>query len=609
MNDLPLDIIEIVSSFMNIKDNIKLSACNKYLHGVLSSKFPYTKELMKRKPKTNKVMDVGIFEGRIIDNEAAEYWAKSCFLKGCKGLQAYVKQCIIRYNLDCVRNELTPEQKMIVNNELQNDILVQAFAGTGKTTTLKEITMNHKNKKTLYIAYNKSLCEDAITRFAECSWVKVSTVHSLAWQSYNNINVADLNPNKLMRMYDISQKDAISYIDEFNEYCNSLCEPSPNVERIWNDMMSNTLPMTHDAYLKMFQLSNPVLNYDVILLDEVQDCTDVILDIVCKQRSVKVFVGDSCQKIYGFKHVKDPFRYIHDNCANVSRYTLSVSFRMGFDLMYKTNQFLQSKLMINKGFTSCKDHSTEVKVYTSANESENIVAYANEKTNITYICRNNITLYNMMMYLIENTTFNINVYGTIFDIDKEISIVQDFISIEQGRQEDIMNQECKAYMCIDSACKYYHNYKMRGMYLRAVLFKEYGHILVYLWSTLRERLHKTERVITLSTVHQAKGSEFEHVMLGNDFVFNGNDSYRLLYVAMTRATRSILLNRLLISFYTRINNSIYYLSSQMKSTINLCDKCSIRASMNNVIYEDNTSNFTGKCDILVQRDLCVRCLS
>ena len=42
--------------------------------------------------------------------------------------------------------------------------------------------------------------------------------------------------------------------------------------------------MPHDGYLKLFQLQNPILDYDIILLDEVQDTTECMLQIIKKQK-------------------------------------------------------------------------------------------------------------------------------------------------------------------------------------------------------------------------------------------------------------------------------------------------------------------------------------
>lgn len=60
-----------------------------------------------------------------------------------------------------------------------------------------------------------------------------------------------------------------------------------------------SVKMPHDRYFKLFQLSQPIISpakgklpYEVILCDDVQDCTDVLLDILANQPCKVVCVGD-----------------------------------------------------------------------------------------------------------------------------------------------------------------------------------------------------------------------------------------------------------------------------------------------------------------------------
>lgn len=60
-------------------------------------------------------------------------------------------------------------------------------------------------------------------------------------------------------------------------------------------------PTTHDAYVKNWQLSKPVLNYDYIMFDEAQDENPVLLHVILSQKCQKIFVGDKFQSIYQFR--------------------------------------------------------------------------------------------------------------------------------------------------------------------------------------------------------------------------------------------------------------------------------------------------------------------
>jgi len=77
---------------------------------------------------------------------------------------------------------------------------------------------------------------------------------------------------------------------------------------LWDSMRDpkdTSVCMTHDGYLKLFSLSKPALGYDVVLLDEAQDCSPAIASIVAHQRCARVLVGDSHQSIYGFLGATD----------------------------------------------------------------------------------------------------------------------------------------------------------------------------------------------------------------------------------------------------------------------------------------------------------------
>src|SRR5439155_2707440 len=66
-------------------------------------------------------------------------------------------------------------------------------------------------------------------------------------------------------------------------------------------MDKGAIAITHDFYLKKFQLSEPTLPYDYILFDEGQDASGAMLDVFLKQPATKIIVGDIHQQIYGWR--------------------------------------------------------------------------------------------------------------------------------------------------------------------------------------------------------------------------------------------------------------------------------------------------------------------
>ena len=75
---------------------------------------------------------------------------------------------------------LTTQQKEIIESvKKYRNIKINAFAGTGKTTTLKLIANEYHEKKILYLAFNSAIKNEASSIFPNNTNVK--TTHGLAF--------------------------------------------------------------------------------------------------------------------------------------------------------------------------------------------------------------------------------------------------------------------------------------------------------------------------------------------------------------------------------------------------------------------------------------------
>ncbi len=112
-------------------------------------------------------------------------------------------------------------------------------------------------------------------------------------------------------------------------------------ERLWQVMVDPTsrLPMLHDGYLKLYQLSSPKLEFDTILLDEAQDANPLALEILRQQNCARVFVGDPHQQIYQFRHATNAMR----DPSLVDELVLTRSFRFGEEIAAAANRLLALK--------------------------------------------------------------------------------------------------------------------------------------------------------------------------------------------------------------------------------------------------------------------------
>lgn len=96
------------------------------------------------------------------------------------------------------------------------------------------------------------------------------------------------------------------------------------------------LPFSHDVYLKMWALTNPVIPYQIIFYDEAQDADPVMLGILHAQKGKQmVVVGDENQAIYGWRGAKDSMREFGGE-----RLSLTKSFRFGQPIAEVANWWL-----------------------------------------------------------------------------------------------------------------------------------------------------------------------------------------------------------------------------------------------------------------------------
>jgi F-box protein 18 (helicase) len=223
--------------------------------------------------------------------------------------------------------QLTQEQQAILSTDpvVGKPIKVTAFAGTGKTFTLTEYAKSRPRFPMTYIAYNKSIqlhAEKVMPRN-----VTSRTIHSLAFAKFGRRykdKLGNLKIGSVMRYLGIREYKFAMFItrtleaylassyDEIDENCvprgaEKLFGPNaPDIlvsmaKKAWNvcqDEDDTDLVMPHDGYLKLYQLSRPQINTDVVLMDEAQDTTPCVWHIIMNQRAPKIVVGDPHQAIY-----------------------------------------------------------------------------------------------------------------------------------------------------------------------------------------------------------------------------------------------------------------------------------------------------------------------
>jgi UvrD/REP helicase N-terminal domain len=274
----------------------------------------------------------------------------------------------------------TPEQSAIIEAFLSGaDLVIEAGAGTGKSSTLRMMAEASPRQRCLYVAYNKAIQTDAAAAFPRN--VTCKTAHSIAYGSVGRQFARRLNgprmparrvavalginfplsfgdrviqPTQLARLVsDTVRRFCLSADTEIAPWhvpgVNGLDETAdrdairdavlPYARKAWRtDLTSRDgqLPYTHDCYLKAWSLSGPRLDYDVVMLDEAQDSSPVVAAVVSDQDSAqKCLVGDENQSIYQWRLAVNAMRDFGGK-----RLQLTKSFRFGQAIADEANKWL-----------------------------------------------------------------------------------------------------------------------------------------------------------------------------------------------------------------------------------------------------------------------------
>jgi superfamily I DNA/RNA helicase len=528
--------------------------------------------------------------------------------------------------------KLTKEQHKIINST--GNIKINAIAGSGKTTTIIEYALNQpKHSKILYLAFNKSVKTEAIRKFKEkgLTNVVVETAHSLAYKNtvfkhrykvrhsgYKTYEIAQLleiqgngekhteyivanhinkfvtyfcNSDKL-KIQDLNYTDLITdkkakaFVTIYKDYIISKT-------RIFlSKMDKGEIEITHDFYLKKFQVSNPTLNFDFILFDEGQDASPAILDIFLKQKATKVIVGDTHQQIYGWRHAINSLEK-----TNFNIHHLSTSFRFSQEIANLSMEVLKWKKQVTNydpiSITG-KGCSTEIKTKaiiarTNLGLLLKAIEYVTEKKKIKHIYFEG----------------NINSYTYADDG----ASLYDILNLYTGKVHLIKDKLIKEMNNLDELSEYTKNTEDVQLGLMIEIVKEYGNDIPEIIKKIKEKHDEKEKAeMIFSTVHRAKGMEYDSVQIVNDYISEEkirklkndaknssldiakiNEEINLLYVAITRTKNSLFIPESLVSDQFPKSPQIHILRVE-KKTEEL--EKSVNEKINSQINGDNEKAYS-----------------
>lgn len=468
-------------------------------------------------------------------------------------------------------------------------IKLEAGAGCTKTTTLS--LMAGANKvESIYMAFNKKMAEEAEQKFQH--WVKCQTTHSLAYGVYGAAlnhklkrpagpykNVCgtggeiakyykirseyfcdDGDEEKLMPAASIgvAVKETLarfeSSADEILSEKHVSFKPAARIKNdltfsharykhtvlayaalLWKERSDSKSPVlaTHDTYLKLYQLSQPDLShYEILYLDEMQDSSDCVIDIIRRQTKSKiVVVGDDAQAIYGWRGAVSAMKKFDGVVGQ-----LTTSFRFGPAVAAEARMVLGLRTeggMDLKGWDGKVSH-----VYDALPDHL-------DKEPRCQLYRTNAAL------IADGVEFILQGRKVSLEIDtKDFTAKLDsVVALREGNIKGVKHEDVVPYPSWKALVEEIkHVGGDLARIVKMVASGEHRRALAAL--AMYRKPEKPDLILT--TAHKAKGREFEIVVLANDFpsVYDDDGAWigledaeaNLLYVGLTRAMSVLVRN-------------------------------------------------------------------
>lgn len=411
-----------------------------------------------------------------------------------------------------------------------NDILaIKSVAGSGKTTTLLELSKIHNTKKILYIAFNKSLITEIRSKIQEKSLRNLfpTTFDALMRDVFINKtgiepNIVDLKPQTLPHIMSwfVNKPYRIKnyYISNFKKFCNQtkysdIHEFSKKVLggdkklliNMWEQTLTHDL-ITFDSIRKMVEMNHWCKDYldskyDMIFIDESQDFDNTMLKILLEDTTIpKIFVGDPKQAIYEWKGCINAFDKLPESALTLEFYS---TFRVGAPACDEIRNKFDSCWMISKS-----KNETHLK-YDIVPTSKYVYLFRSWK-NLLKTAQNipNIWIYN---------------YDVQIEFIKKLHAKLQISNLDEDELNEFSDDLPKFLL------------KLSLEELEKIINDIEGNMVA-----------KDMCMVEMYTIHSYKGLESDIIRIFNDIDIRNEQN--LYYVALTRGMKEIILDNVLMDY-------------------------------------------------------------
>jgi flagellar biosynthesis GTPase FlhF len=400
---------------------------------------------------------------------------------------------------------------------------IKSVAGSGKTTTLLELAKIHKNKKILYLAFNRSLISEIQTKLNKQRITNMhpSTFDSLLRNIYikmkkNEPNITYVTPQTIQNIIPWLKgkafpirKDIVKLFSKFcgqndystiQEFCKyDVGKDKPLLETLWKKCLSSQL-INFESMRKLSVLQHwfkDIIDkqYDMIMIDETQDFDIMMLRMLLDDTTIpKIFVGDPKQSIYKWRGCINGFDYMPNKTLVVEFYS---TFRIGEPACEEIRKRFDDCWMISK----------------SKNETilSNELSFTDEEK-YTYLFRS----WKCLLQTAENMK-NIWISGydaKIESIRRQHQILQKGYGFDDDEFEDDLPK-----------------------FLKSISEEELETMIAKIEENT---VMKDNCRCKFYTIHSYKGLEDDNIRISNDIHTFEDDDANIYYVALTRGMKYII---------------------------------------------------------------------
>lgn len=456
--------------------------------------------------------------------------------------------------------EWSKEQALIFKNKHKN-MIINADAGSGKTTVLFELIKRIQPKNALMLSFNRDIADTNIARAKKMGiTVNINTFHSYAYTTFpkkRKINTAKVwhivdtyakkvgfdfdGRNKLFSLatrlrgigYVLNADSQYKTVDEivrlfvsksdlkkYGEHLKKigdLCDKSYNID--FDDMCD--YPIRYN-YIKNESI-------DLLLVDELQDLNVQQLNIVRRIIEVNdcqfIGVGDSKQAIFGFRGAIDAIPSLSDLVEET--YTLSTTYRCPSRVMKFVNTNIEASngVSFNEGGVVKKIKGTSL---------EDILIGI-----MIHIPDVIISQKNSVLITVWATLFKQDIYSSL----KGTPIIRGLFNLLSTIKTYNFNQFKRTLNAIVEDKDAERSELAKGLLNLIKILKVYDrhHLMEIL-----EEMAEIDADLALETVHSFKGREAPVVAVICDWFTDNTDQIdNVKYVAYTRCLETLIVAKVL----------------------------------------------------------------